>query len=279
MSATRTLRTSLGHQITVFTHDHVGDKIAKQGLYEPENLHLLLALLAKLPNATVLDIGANIGNHSLAFATQASCVHAFEPVPHILQLLQQNVQQNQLTHVHVHPVALSNSSGTATIYMNQSGNMGASSFDQREASTVPVTVSKHTGDDFIAQHGIGKIDLIKIDVEAHEVYVLRGLRQTLQRDRPWLTLEWNDPLTIERLQHSAELALLFELYTPWVLGSNYDRLYWAKQPFGLLRRKWRRWFQPRRALLYPFAPNKLYKNLLFVPKGQEALLDAQYFQP
>jgi FkbM family methyltransferase len=279
MSTTQTLRTSLGHHITVFCHDHVGDKIAKHGLYEPENLALLLDLLSKMDKPTVLDIGANIGNHALAFATQAATVHAFEPVPTILALLKQNVQVNGLSHVHVHPIALSDSEGTATIYMNQSGNMGASSFDQRESKAIPVEVKKQTGDNFLASGQVGKVALIKIDVEAHEVFVLRGLRDTLARDRPWLTMEWNDPLTIERLQHSPELQLLLTDYTPWVLGSTYDRLYWANQPFGLLRRKWRRWLQPRRALLYPFNPSKLYKNLLFVPKGQEALLSPHYFIP
>jgi FkbM family methyltransferase len=279
MSATRTLHTSLGHHITVFCHDHVGDKIAKHGLYEPENLALLLDLLSKMDKPTVLDIGANIGNHALAFATQAAAVHAFEPVPNILALLRQNVQANGLNQVRIHPIALSDTAGTATIYMNQSGNMGASSFDQRESQAIPVEVSTQTGDNLIASEKVGKVALIKIDVEAHEVFVLRGLRDTLARDRPWLTMEWNDPLTIERLQHSPELQLLLTEYTPWVLGSTYDRLYWANQPFGLLHRKWRRWFQPRRALLYAFNPAKLYKNLLFVPKGQEALLSPHYFKP
>ncbi|MFZ9585699.1 MAG: hypothetical protein ACO280_12205, partial [Pseudohongiellaceae bacterium] len=68
MPQTRTLTTSLGHVMTVFKDDYIGDKILKQGLYERENLALLLDLLGKIENPVVLDIGANIGNHALAFS-------------------------------------------------------------------------------------------------------------------------------------------------------------------------------------------------------------------
>jgi len=227
----------------------------------------------------VLDIGANIGNHTLAFATRAASVHAFEPIPTIYQLLHDNVAANGLAHVHTHPVALSDTAGTATIYMVKQGNFGASSFDQRADGVEPVEVNKQTGDEFVRQHGLGRIDFIKIDVEAHEVYVLRGLMETLRRDLPWLTMEWNDLLTIERLNHSPELTFLQQHYTLWVLGSNYDRTYWVNQRFGFLRRKLTRLFKPRRALLYRFLPDRLYKNLLLVPKGKEYLLSPHYFKP
>jgi len=279
MPITRTLHTRLGHRITAFCNDHVGDKIALHGLYEPENLELLLDLLGKIKAAVVLDIGANIGNHTLAFATRAASVHAFEPIPTIYQLLHDNVAANGLAHVHTHPVALSDTAGTATIYMVKQGNFGASSFDQRADGVEPVEVNKQTGDEFVRQHGLGRIDFIKIDVEAHEVYVLRGLMETLRRDLPWLTMEWNDLLTIERLNHSPELTFLQQHYTLWVLGSNYDRTYWVNQRFGFLRRKLTRLFKPRRALLYRFLPDRLYKNLLLVPKGKEYLLSPHYFTP
>lgn len=279
MSATRNLMTSLGHEITVFCNDHVGDKIASQGLYEPQNLALLIDLIGKMKNPLVLDIGANIGNHALAFATRAAAVHAFEPIPAIFRLLEQNIRQNRLANVHAHCCALSDAPGTATIYMVKDGNAGASSFDQRQQGTEPIEVSKLTGDEFVRSRQIGKVSLIKIDVEAHEVFVLKGLMQTLRRDLPWITLEWNDPLTIQRLNQSPELAFLLEHYTAWVLGSNYDRSFWSGKAFGLLRRKLTRLLKPRRALLYPFNTQRLYKNLLLVPKGQENLLSSHYFIP
>lgn len=274
MTSTRILTTLLGHEMTVFSPDHVGDKIATQGLYEKENLELLLALLSRLPNAVVLDIGANIGNHTLAFATAASRVHAFEPMPHVHRVLADNVARNHLDGiVKVHHCALSDSDGSDTIYVRLDGNYGASSFDKRSEQVEAVTVLKHVGDSYLREQGIERVDFVKIDVEAHEVYVLRGLREMLERDRPILTMEWNDPLTIERLHGSPELAFLEAHYTIHVLGNSYDRGYWEGRPFGLLRRKYLKLTSPRQAVLYPFKSDRLYKNLLLIPKGRESLLD------
>jgi FkbM family methyltransferase len=272
MRPTQTCTNLFGQQVTVFLNDHVGDKIASQGLYEKENLLLLLRLLDHIHHPVVLDIGANIGNHTLAFATKALQVHAFEPIPMINALLQQNVQQNHLTNVSVHKLALSDTDGEATIHMVSSGNFGASSFDKRTDNAETVTVQKRRGDALLAELDFPKVDLVKIDVEAHEVYVLRGLRETLQQHKPFITMEWNDPLTIERLSGSDELQFLFAHYRILVLGSNYDRGWWAGKPLGFLRRKFTRLFRPRTAVLYDFNPTKLYKNLLLIPKGKEAVL-------
>src|SRR5687768_15029269 len=130
-----------------------------------------------------------------------------------------------------------------------------------------------SGDSFVAATGIDSVDLVKIDVEAHEVFVLRGLMQTLRNYLPFITMEWNDPLTIERLSGSAELRFLLNNYQIHVLGSNFDRGYWAGRPLAFLQRKFTRLFRPRTAVLYPFNPKLLYKNLLLVPKGKEGLLE------
>ena len=274
MENTALVTTSLGHRMTVFRNDHVGDKIVRNGLYEKENLALLLKLLEQLPQPTVLDIGANIGNHTLAFATRAHAVHAFEPIPYLHAVLSSNVQRNALAHVHTHNLALSDHAGSATINMVNAGNYGASSFDKRTEGTTPVDVMLTTGDAFVMAHDIARVDFVKIDVEAHEVFVLRGLMQTLQRDLPFITMEWNDPLTIERLRGSPELQFLQQHYEIRVLGSNYDRGWWAGKPLAFLRRKLTRLLHPRRAVLYDFSPDQLYKNLLLVPKGRETLVQA-----
>lgn len=274
MESTALVTTSLGHQMTVFRNDHVGDKIARNGLYEKENLLLLLKLLEQLPQATVFDIGANIGNHTLAFATRAHAVHAFEPIPYLYAVLSGNVTRNGLAHVCTHNLALSDHEGTATINMVNAGNYGASSFDKRTDGTTPVDVTLTTGDAFVIAHHITRVDFVKIDVEAHEVFVLRGLMQTLRRDLPFITMEWNDPLTIERLRGSPELQFLQQHYTIRVLGSNYDRGWWAGKPFAFLRRKLTRLLKPRTAVLYDFDASRLYKNLLLVPKGRESLVQA-----
>ena len=270
MNNTRTCNNLFGHRMTVFRNDHVGDKIVSQGLYEKENLQLLLGLLRNLPQPVVLDIGANIGNHTMAFATVASRVHAFEPIPYIHSLLRQNVEQNALGNVTLHALALSDLDDEAVIHMVTNGNYGASSFDQRNGDTEAVSVQRRRGDALLAELGVGRVDFIKIDVEAHEVFVLRGLMNTLQRDRPVITMEWNDPLTIERMRGSPELQFLTDNYRIQVLGSSWDRVLWAGKPLAAVRRLLAKMFGTRRAVLYPFEPTRLYKNLLLTPLERPA---------
>ena len=86
-------------------------------------------------------------------------------------------------------------------------------------------------------------------------------------------MEWNDPLTIERLNGSEELRFLFREYAIHVLGSNHDRGYWEHHRFSFIRRKWARLFSKRRAALYEFHPARLYKNLLMIPNGKRGILE------
>jgi FkbM family methyltransferase len=271
---TRTLRTSLGHNITVFTNDHVGDKIARFGLYEKENLQLLMALLKKINNPVVMDVGANIGNHTLAFSKVASQVLAFEPLPAAYALLLNNIQANHIANVNTFPFALSDTrDDETTIYMVRDGNVGASSFDKRDNKVESVVVKKRIGDQALEKALVKKVDFIKLDVEAHEAFVLRGLNNTLRQHKPIITMEWNDPLTIERLSGSEEMQFLMREYDIHVLGSNYDRGYWAHRSFPFIRRKLTRLFKPKKAALYTFNPARLYKNLLLIPKSKAGILD------
>jgi len=269
---TRTLSTSLGHHITVFASDFIGKKIARVGLYEKESLEYLNALLARIDAAVVLDIGANIGNHSLAFATQAAAVHAFEPLPEVVAVLEHNVKQNGLENIHVHPYALSDENSEAVLYQNCSGNVGGSSFDRAAGAVEAVRVPKRVGDEVVRELGLDRIDLLKIDVEAHEAYVLIGLVNTLQKEHPFITMEWAGQLTIERLRDSEVMRFLEENYTIHVLGTKHERTYWEGKRFAWLRRKLTCLFLRPYPLLYDFEPGRLYLNLLLVPNGREELL-------
>lgn len=271
---TLTLRTLHGHRITVFENDYIARKIAKTGLYEKENLELLARILRSTRHAVVLDVGANIGNHSLAFSLEAKQVYAFEPLPEVFTVLEENLRQNQVTNVRAFNVALSDVNGRSPLYRDRKGNIGASSFDRRAGEVEEVAVTRRIGDELVEELGLTRLDLVKIDVEAHEVYVLRGLMRSLEKFRPCIVMEWNDPLTIERLSQSEVLHWLFEQYEVRVLGSNHDRGYWKGRPFAFLRRKYTKFFHERFAALYEFNPTRLYKNLLLVPRDKARYLEA-----
>ncbi len=269
---TRTVDTLNGHKITVFEQDHIGQKIIKTGLYERDSLAFIKQILGKMTKPIVLDIGANIGNHALSFSTSAAHVFAFEPLPAVFSLLTKNVEQNALENVDVINVALSNSNGESELFMTTDGNVGASSFDKRADSVEPVIVTKRVGDELVKELEIGQIDLLKIDVEGHELFVLLGLERSIRRHHPFIMLEWDNPVSMQRLRNSNIMHELLAEYTIKVLGNNYDEGYWLGKPCARIRRKLTRLLFPKQPQLYDFNADLAYKNLLLIPKGKEQFL-------
>ena len=149
-----------------------------------------------VPKARViLDVGANSGIYSLvAQALNPSAeVHAFEPLPKVFETLKHNVSLNSFP-THLHPVALSDYSGEATVYL-PAGQQFAVSVTVNEnlaAPGVPVDalqIAVDRLDAVVARLGIERIDLMKIDVETHEPQVLRGMGHLLAHHRPQLLVE------------------------------------------------------------------------------------------
>lgn len=273
-SLTRTLTNQLGQWVTVLVGDRVGQKLERDGLYERESLLFLLSLIKKLPAPVILDVGANFGNHTLAFATVAQRVLAFEPHPLVFSLLERNIRDNDLVNVQAFNLALSDQSGESRLFTGPDGMLGTSSLDQRTTSEDSVPIQCARGDDLLAEAQVEKVDLLKLDVEAHEYFVLLGLMNTLRRHLPLITMEWNDRRTIERMKGSSVMSFLEQHYSFHVLGSRYDRGYWCGRTGAFPRRKLFRLFRKRDFALYAFDPTQLYKNLLLVPKGREDLLAA-----
>ncbi len=270
--ATRQLPTCLDHTITVFSDDHIGDNIQRHGLHEKETLLVLCELLGRLRAPVVLDIGANIGNHTLAFATRATRVHAFEPLPDAFSLLNSNVQNNLLSNVALHAVALSDRDDVATLYQAPLHNVGMSSFDPRQGEFTAIPVTRRCGDHYLAELGVTRVDFMKIDVEGHEPQVLQGLENTIRHDLPLIALEWNNAAAIARFDGIPIWEFLNGAYSFFSLGTTHDRTVWEHSRFAFLQRKWRR-LLPRQAIFHGFDRDRCYDCILLVPRGQESLLD------
>ena len=82
------------NQLVIFSFDHIGHRINLDGVYEKEELEFLFDWLAELgcdlKNKTALDVGANIGNHSLFFSDRFKSVFSFEPNPRTFKVLSLN---------------------------------------------------------------------------------------------------------------------------------------------------------------------------------------------
>lgn len=146
---------------------------------------------------SIIDIGANIGNHSLFFSEFLvnDKVYCFEPDAENLELLRQNMSGRNCE---IFDVALSNRKGTANIYSSSEDNCGAYSleiFDTSMAAGAPTRIM----DSFLVKSGVPirtldsynlqNISMIKIDVENHELYVLHGARKTILKNKPIVFVE------------------------------------------------------------------------------------------
>lgn len=149
--------------------------------FEYTYLNLIRELMSG--GGVALDIGANIGNHTHAFSAMFKQIHSFEPFARVADRLEKKARH--LPNVTVHRVALSDRNDTLRFEQPKTDNWGKGRITPEGDIQVPVVI----GDDYIQKHISQPIDFIKIDVEGHELPVLRGLRGTIQRDRPVVMFE------------------------------------------------------------------------------------------
>jgi FkbM family methyltransferase len=164
------------------------------GAHEKNNLFLVRDLLREHQAPVFADIGANVGEFSLFMSRYAGQVHSFEPWPVVRAALNDKVDRNNLTNVHVHPVGLGERNEMLTYYAPQGANTATGSFSADHATDrnrPSEQLEIANGDEYFEAQGIKKVDVIKMDVEGWEGSVLRGLKKTLERSRPTIFLEFS----------------------------------------------------------------------------------------
>jgi FkbM family methyltransferase len=138
------------------------------------------------------DVGANIGQHSLFMSRLADQVHAFEPFAEVSNRLRRHIKLNQLENVELHRIGLSDATEKLTFYAPTGRNQGIGSFDASttgKGNQAAGELALARGDEYFEEFPIGRVDLMKIDVEGFESKVLAGLEQTLQQYRPIIVCE------------------------------------------------------------------------------------------
>jgi FkbM family methyltransferase len=177
----------------------------------------LIALAPLLePGCVVVDVGANIGTHTVSFARTVGRdgrVFAFEPQRLVYQTLCGNVALNGLTNVIAFHAAASDRLGHARIPALD---------PEKEYNFGAVAVCDDDGGELVEAIPIDALDLracrlVKIDVEGMEAIVLRGAEKTVARCQPALFVENNT------VRGSRELLVAIE-----ELGY---RAYWHIAPY------------------------------------------------
>lgn len=187
-SQSRRHRAAGRRQVAIFAFEHIGQLIELDGVYELAELEALFAWAeAAAPGAfkqaKALDIGANIGNHSLFFSDYFLEVVSFEPSAQTFRLLEYNA--SLVRNVRCHNFGLSDADGEASFAIHPS-NRGANQI----AATVDGSGERVRLRRLDGVEGLeGDIKLIKIDVEGHEPAVLRGAESLIRRHQPIVVFE------------------------------------------------------------------------------------------
>jgi FkbM family methyltransferase len=156
------------------------------------------AFLAKVlkPGMHVLDVGANEGLYTLFFRKRVGAqghVTAIEPSQRELEHLKRNLRRNNFSDVELHPIAVGDRRGSATLCVAETGHAGHNALGQPAAPWVSVSsktdVALDTLDALASTSRWPKVHLIKMDVEGMEFAALRGAEELLSRDRPMLLIE------------------------------------------------------------------------------------------
>ncbi len=138
-----------------------------------------------------VDIGANAGHHTLFMAGVADQVVSFEPFPALQALIKEKIALNNLKNVRLMPFALGAKDEVLDYYPGQGNNSGIGTFlpdeDERKAPPVKLTIKK--GDPLFEAEGLGRIDIMKVDVEGFEPFVFSGLQNRIKTDRPVILTE------------------------------------------------------------------------------------------
>lgn len=166
------------------------------------------------PGTAVIDVGANIGELTVPFARAVGAVGAclaVEPIPFLADALRRTAFANGLDWIEVFQCAASANAASANLELRYGeGTLqdsgGSRLVEGAAAGTVQVATERL--DDLVQRSRIGgrRISLIKVDVEGHELPVLRGAEATLRRHRPALAIEIGHESPAAR----AEMAALLQ---------------------------------------------------------------------
>lgn len=180
--------TYAGEQIYVDLRSSIGRSIFATGTFDSAVIEPLLAGLS--PGDTFVDVGANIGFYSFVAYQRlrpGGRIFAFEIDPRPLRSLRKTVAERGLSGISVQSVGLSDAEGEAHfVPLSESGHNHLNFSGRGQA--VPIT----TLDTWAIGRDLGRVKVMKVDVEGGELNVLRGAQAFIAQHRPLIICEVSD---------------------------------------------------------------------------------------
>lgn len=198
-------------------YENVGAEFSRNGEAD------LLRRLAPLDFKTLVDVGANVGDWSMAASHNwpSAYVHAFEVAPTTFRELEARVSREALApRVGLNNCGLGDRTAVQTMYyFPDHPELTCDRPRHGGKAVVPFEATIVTGDEYAAAHGLTSIDFLKVDVEGAEHLVLKGFSQMLERSA----------IRCIQFEYGA-----FSIQTRVLLADYYERLaarYWIGKVF------------------------------------------------
>ena len=206
---------------------YIGKSIKEYGEWSQGEIDLFKQILN--PTDVVIEVGSNIGSHTLALSkiVHEGLVFAFEPQRIIFQNLCTNISINSITNCFLFESALSDEKNEKFYYPNfnytRTNNFAAMSL-VNEKKEYSQTANIDTLDNRFAN--FNRVRLLKTDAEGMEINVLKGGIDLIKRTRPLLYVE-NSSCYIDKSQELIELiwSLGYKLFWHIVPIYNYDNFF------------------------------------------------------
>jgi FkbM family methyltransferase len=206
------------HGLMVYfnTDEYVGESLRLCG----EWAEIETALFAQIivPGMTVVEVGSNVGTHTLSLAKLAGpngIVYAFEPQRLLFQQLCGNLALNAVENVYAYQVGLGDAASTMSVpitnYRHRANFAGISLYDGQGERVEVKTLDSYN---------LNRLDFLKIDVESMERQVLEGGRDAISRFRPLIFTE-NDRIEKSSSLISYLLDIGYRLW--WHLSNPFNR--------------------------------------------------------
>ena len=152
---------------------------ARHWSFETNGEGRILQAILQSSSGDILDVGAHTGEYALLVARldQRRPIHAFEPLPQFAT--RAATACRDFKNIHIHNVGLSNISGLQRVFMSKRHPTTSSTapfvhdFDE-DATFDEIECRFERGDEFLFQNDVGKVALLKLDVEGMESRVLHG---------------------------------------------------------------------------------------------------------
>ena len=176
--------------------EHYLDRSIAQGkIWEELSIHILTSLVK--PGMQVIDVGANFGYYSLIMSQligENGRVIAFEPTNDYFTRLKEHVRINNVKNIRLEKMGLSNDTKELEISI---GNSSAtihpgyySLIEPRSKEIIQLMKFDDWWNNYISMGNLDQLDFMKIDIDGHEPFFLKGAYNTLKKHKPVLLIEF-----------------------------------------------------------------------------------------